>query len=781
MRCFTCLSTLVFLGLGSQFVSSVSSLANMNGDYVISNPNETAAKYSTDYSSRPRVRYFDVYSPPIQQRYGEVYWTMMDDVPLPSEIVEEFKDKPMAIVGYEVDQVYRGVNGKPDVSIPIFDKYNHHYEMWLMGSKTELKQIEANFAQQNMMHNQKKVYQAVKKGECKSATSGEDCLDDQVPDAFTTIPHSQWFSEGNGGEMRKSYHGYPKGTAQMVMSPEIFKITPMQIDTRNRAYNGSGFKAGPLPKASGAPFGASYSGLLECPCTDRIRRQVKKLYKPLSSSGTCASQPAPSTAITTATECFTAAQSVVQDPSKVTNKTVNSKDFPGQCSFAVRSDGSSQIVFNTHVGDDVAKCNGNGDGGYSATVNVTETNVEVSVNVVGENINITLTGPSDAWFGVGFNAQLMQDEPYAIIVSQGSEVTESEDDAVTMMERKLANHAPGTLLKPSGKIIANTIENGRRTVVIARARQGASDSYYTFDPTKSSSLPIINAVGQSLKFAFHKKAAPAQLTFTSNGDGYQCLCGAGEQQLIGQDTLQAFGKNCLPEPVGDLLQEKNPTCFFETYQGGLSCCHHQNILLDKDQNPWKEQIDTYHMKARFWFEPYTAATDSTPASHVNLPRMYYQTEAWAGEYDVVQCPPGTPSDDCVQEITAHFHPDSLSLGDGGQPWPENATGVKLIYAGGHCHAPSCISLNLYNADTGELLCRQEPIFGTGNEIFNEKGYLAIPPCLWGSNEEGLESPIFLPRYANLTSIKKNNNTYTHYGEMASWQMRGVFVYGEEEH
>eukprot|EP00948_MAST-09A_sp_MAST-9A-sp1_P003198 g3198.t1 len=175
------------------------------------------------------------------------------------------------------------------------------------------------------------------------------------------------------------------------------------------------------------------------------------------------------------------------------------------------------------------------------------------------------------------------------------------------------------------------------------------------------------------------------------------------------------------------------------------------------------------------------STSTNHQHHVNLPRMYYQTEAWAGEYDVVQCPPGTPSEDCVQEITAHFHPDSLSLGDGGQPWPENATGVKLIYAGGHCHAPSCISLNLYNADTGELLCRQEPIFGTGNEIFNEKGYLAIPPCLWGSNEEGLESPIFLPRYANLTSIKKNNNTYTHYGEMASWQMRGVFVYGEEEY
>ena len=34
--------------------------------------------------------------------------------------------------------------------------------------------------------------------------------------------------------------------------------------------------------------------------------------------------------------------------------------------------------------------------------------------------------------------------------------------------------------------------------------------------------------------------------------------------------------------------------------------------------------------------------------------MYYQTEANAGEYDVPQCAPGTPSDQCVHEITAHF-------------------------------------------------------------------------------------------------------------------------------
>jgi hypothetical protein len=40
-------------------------------------------------------------------RYGEVYWTMMDPVPLDQQLVERFRDKVMAIVGYEADQVKR--------------------------------------------------------------------------------------------------------------------------------------------------------------------------------------------------------------------------------------------------------------------------------------------------------------------------------------------------------------------------------------------------------------------------------------------------------------------------------------------------------------------------------------------------------------------------------------------------------------------------------------------------------------------------------------------------
>ena len=93
------------------------------------------------------------------------------------------------------------------------------------------------------------------------------------------VPTSQFFSEGNGGEFRKSYHGYPEGFAQLIASPTTFHIQPMQIDTKNRHYDGPDFRPDLLPAASAAPANASYSGLLECPCTDRVVKKVRLACK----------------------------------------------------------------------------------------------------------------------------------------------------------------------------------------------------------------------------------------------------------------------------------------------------------------------------------------------------------------------------------------------------------------------------------------------------------------------------------------------------------------------
>ena len=50
---------------------------------------------------------------------------------------------------------------------------------------------------------------------------------------------------------------------------------------------------------------------------------------------------------------------------------------------------------------------------------------------------MTLSGPSDVWFGVGFNASTMGDLPYAVIV----------DGQGNVQERKMGDHVIGKIKK----------------------------------------------------------------------------------------------------------------------------------------------------------------------------------------------------------------------------------------------------------------------------------------------------------------------------------------------
>ena len=43
----------------------------------------------------PGNEYFEVYSPVISTLYGQVFWTVMDPVPLPPAIVKRFAGKTM--------------------------------------------------------------------------------------------------------------------------------------------------------------------------------------------------------------------------------------------------------------------------------------------------------------------------------------------------------------------------------------------------------------------------------------------------------------------------------------------------------------------------------------------------------------------------------------------------------------------------------------------------------------------------------------------------------------
>ena len=79
-----------------------------------------------------RGEYIDAYSPTLSTVYGEVFWTMMAETPLPADFVRRFANKTVAITGYECDSVRILPNGT-EQHVPIYDQYNHHHAAWVVG------------------------------------------------------------------------------------------------------------------------------------------------------------------------------------------------------------------------------------------------------------------------------------------------------------------------------------------------------------------------------------------------------------------------------------------------------------------------------------------------------------------------------------------------------------------------------------------------------------------------------------------------------------------------
>ena len=693
---------------------------NMNGNvYGYSNPNYfESTKFSTQfYEINKSTEFFEVYSHPITSRYADVYWTMMPPVNLPDNIVNRFNGKTIAIVGYEVDQVFKYDNGS-ESSVPITWAYNHHYEAYLRNQDSSFYKVDDNINYQydygQYNHGARSIYRLL-----NSSLFNNNAL---------------YFSEANGGEFRASFHGYPNGYAQLLRSPKYFDLQPMQIDTRNRDpkyINSPVFVPGIMPKNSAAPPNAAYSGLLECPCTTRIHKTIKYNYNYLI-DGTCKDT------IVNTTECG------LLSNSRHNSTIVRNHTLPYGCIYNLNNNEVNSFVniYNNNI-----NC-GSKDGKYKGFSNDSLTNLLVYLNHEDNTVNMTLIGPSRVWYGVAFGATQMSDEPYSIIVNGSGGV----------FEQKLGNHGPGRKLQTTLKVLSDTIVNDIRKVVLTRSSKGINSDYYDFSNVDTN-INILLAVGSGPSFAYHKLKSTNQIQISSL-TGYTCICNDGK---IGKINGIRFQKHCMPEPRGDLIQQHNPTCFIETYQGGQSCCHHKWVLLDEDQQQPEHEM-TYHLKYRFYFQNYTTQKE--------MVRAYYQTEAYSGEYDVPKCLPGTPPEECIHSITAHWQASDMV----DHRYIGKSKGFELIYAAPHCHAPMCIDVELYNADTGNLLCRVEGLLGTGNSSkpYDEVDYIKLNPCLWGY-DKGLLKPEFLHWNTNLTSIKRCNSTNLHYGEMASWQMRGVVI------
>jgi len=246
--------------------------------------------------------------------------------------------------------------------------------------------------------------------------------------------------------------------------------------------------------------------------------------------------------------------------------------------------------------------------------------------------------------------------------------------------------------------------------------------------------------------------------------------------------------DCRAEPLSDLLAQKNPTCQASSYVGGLACCGDKNYLLDADQEP-PEFVDEVFFRFRFYYEDHQAEQHED-ISHVE----------WAGNGCDSGCGGKCPNNcghiewDVVKGTGSHEGPDVAIFQSTFAAWDMLASscsptsmqcfderkvdvekGFKLVMAATHCHAPNCIRQELINKDTGEVLCYGKTQLGLTEENYHEAGYLFTPPCLWGSEEDGLLPPPVLHKNTTLQMLTVFNSTYHHPGQMGIWQMKAAIV------
>ena len=773
----------MFLFLACLFLLLPScSSTNMNNVHNYTIANRIA---STPLSMPFHGEYFEILGPETTTKYGQVYWKSQP-ISLPEQIIKRFDNRVMAVTGYEVDIVRSNKDGTTS-SAPSYELYNHHYSGWMYGKnaapKKEQKGSDDNPSPTTDKPPPMAHGQPLPQWRLATATA-----------AATTMnyPNVQAFSEGNGNEHRNAYKGFAKGFAQLIQSPKTWANNPMIINTNKRLTNDTspGYISRIVPAHSLAPDDSTYSGILECPCTDR---KIKILDGYKTSAHTCASTV---TQVSTLNECFAAVAQMGMLPIVSNRTTVPLTVRPMSSSCTVQYDVARNGWHVEYGRGNCSSAPSHNDilGSTTMTFSDDNSSMGMSIELQQDHMRLTLSGPAGRWFAIGFNATAMSGTPYTVVVNGTGHVE----------ERTLGNHAAGAICSSSTiRTTSNQVVDGQRTVVMARPLKS---SCFSFDATVAS-MPVLLAHGPTGTFGYHgKNRASTMLTFIQKGTSH-CVCRDPTSNAGTIDGIVFNSDVCAPYPESELLSTKNAICNITQYEGGLYCCHHDSILLDQHQ-PIPKKTDTWRLKYRFYFEEFMANAPVANAptlqkdSHQNLFRTWWSTEATNNEYDVPKSTancldPTTPASSCIHEIKSQFQAKDMISGAHGGGGSQcmvsgdaaacaNVTLIQerdngqfqLMYMAAHCHTPACMSLELWNDDTGELICRNAPIYGTGTRAQDENSYvISIPPCLFGSKEEGLLPPPVLSLNSNLTTIKRANNTNGHWGVMALWQMRGAYVGG----
>ena len=146
-------------------------------------------------------------------------------------------------------------------------------------------------------------------------------------------------------------------------------------------------------------------------------------------------------------------------------------------------------TYNNATGKAACPAGGVRVGAATSAVNVT-LNISLDAGPAGGLATIKLSGPAGAWFAAGLDASVMANSPYTIVANASGAFEQQIGTCGSEAE-----HCIGDTLESSLTLVANTVEDGVRTVVATRPFKGKSAKHYTFDPQTLATLNFITAVG----------------------------------------------------------------------------------------------------------------------------------------------------------------------------------------------------------------------------------------------------------------------------------------------
>ena len=129
--------------------------------------------------------------------------------------------------------------------------------------------------------------------------------------------------------------------------------------------------------------------------------------------------------------------------------------------------------------------------------------MKIDKNFANSTVTITLTGPSNRWFGIGFNASSMANGTDCLYYTN------------TLVDAKITGQFTPTTDVSNEWTVSNTTSGTTRTLILTRNFVGGTGDY-TF-LYNDSSLNVIWAYGSGTSFVKHENAGSAPLTFTTLG------------------------------------------------------------------------------------------------------------------------------------------------------------------------------------------------------------------------------------------------------------------------